>query len=955
MPKLTNILDKGGYSMSYKKSILRSSYVFLATFFVLNSVAQEIEEVVVTATKKEESTQDLAISVEAFTSEMLEQNQIYDLSDLTEVVPGFGAGKGIGSGSAFSMRGIGSYGIGAAVVSSLVTNINGHSVGTGQFVDLGMMDIERIEVLKGPQGTINGRNSVQGVINVITARPTDEFGGYVDVETGNFDMKRMTTALNLPINDNVKTRLAFMTNMRDGMVYNPVTGNDFDDRNDMGLRFSLDWDISDTTDFKLTYSGQKSDDNRPQEEVSFCAQDPFFGCRPDVRGGLNQAADTRGHVAGFVGFVAHLDPGTIVNKYGPSLSDKFDTLYLDREPTHLQTSEVTNLELTHDISDDVQMIAKYTYSTRDFHQMNDNDGSISNVPLAGAAAGLPGIVPIEAYVCFGSDENSFCETVDSDRTYDFSDVETENKQAEINFISDFDGPFNFSAGYYWYDDTTDNEYRVQTAGTQLIGSFANHPYSAVLAGLTGVDLSSKGGAVFYQTVLQGLLPQLPNVLAVQGGAITDPVQVATIIGTYQATLGMLQAMPDVVVPLGLRGTLSDQHVRTQSQAFYGEMYFDLSEDTKLTLGGRYDDFLVNSHNFNDLLGNAYIRLGCFNYSSHTTCPGIEQQRTVEDDSTSFKVALQHNLNDDVMVYGSYTTAVKAGGVNAGSSSSTYDQEETGVLDFGMKSILMDGAMLLNMNIFRNDNKGMLLAAIVDDASINYNVDAEITGFEGNLSVFLTETTNLSFNWLLIDNEITSDTSIINYMNPLGGMYDVFLGPVGNNTGLLTGAVFGGGTTQLFKSGGYNCLSPMGTNALGVVGGFAPLAGSFCTVAQGVPQSLKGNKLPNTADTEYSLSLTQVFPSARGETLAKLSYRYRSESNSSNFEEARMAIPDLKVWDLFVRFNPNDDDWYVGMYAKNLADDRQLGFLRTASNLQGGQLYGSFSDPRTFGVQFGTSF
>ena len=953
MPKLTNILDKGGYSMSYKKSILRSSYVFLATFFVLNSVAQEVEEVVVTATKKEESTQDLAISVEAFTSEMLEQNQIYDLSDLTEVVPGFGAGKGIGSGSAFSMRGIGSYGIGAAVVSSLVTNINGHSVGTGQFVDLGMMDIERIEVLKGPQGTINGRNSVQGVINVITARPTDEFGGYVDVETGNFDMKRMTTALNLPINDNVKTRLAFMTNMRDGMVYNPVTGNDFDDRNDMGLRFSLDWDISDTTDFKLTYSGQKSDDNRPQEEVSFCAQDPFFGCRPDVRGGLNQAADTRGHVAGFVGFVAHLDPGTIVNKYGPSLSDKFDTLYLDREPTHLQTSEVTNLELTHDISDDVQMIAKYTYSTRDFHQMNDNDGSISNVPLAGAAAGLPGIVPIEAYVCFGSDENSFCETVDSDRTYDFSDVETENKQAEINFISDFDGPFNFSAGYYWYDDTTDNEYRVQTAGTQLIGSFANHPYSAVLAGLTGVDLSSKGGAVFYQTVLQGLLPQLPSVLGVQGGAITDPVQVATIIGTYQATLGMLQAMPDVVVPLGLRGTLSDQHVRTQSQAFYGEMYFDLSEDTKLTLGGRYDDFLVNSHNFNDLLGNAYIRLGCFNYSSHTTCPGIEQQRTVEDDSTSFKVALQHNLNDDVMVYGSYTTAVKAGGVNAGSSSSTYDQEETGVLDFGMKSILMDGAMLLNMNIFRNDNKGMLLAAIVDDASINYNVDAEITGFEGNLSVFLTETTNLSFNWLLIDNEITSDTSIINYMNPLGGMYDVFLGPVGNNTGLLTGAVFG--TTQLFKSGGYNCLSPMGTNALGVVGGFAPLAGSVCTVAQGVPQSLKGNKLPNTADTEYSLSLTQVFPSARGETLAKLSYRYRSESNSSNFEEARMAIPDLKVWDLFVRFNPNDDDWYVGMYAKNLADDRQLGFLRTASNLQGGQLYGSFSDPRTFGVQFGTSF
>ena len=76
--------------MSFKQLILRNSFVFLASFFILNSVAQEVEEVVVTATKKAESTQDLAISVDAYTSEMIEENQIYDLSDLSEVVPGFG-------------------------------------------------------------------------------------------------------------------------------------------------------------------------------------------------------------------------------------------------------------------------------------------------------------------------------------------------------------------------------------------------------------------------------------------------------------------------------------------------------------------------------------------------------------------------------------------------------------------------------------------------------------------------------------------------------------------------------------------------------------------------------------------------------------------------------------------------------------------------------------------------
>ena len=71
-----------------------------------------------------------------------------------------------------------------------------------------------------------------------------------------------------------------------------------------------------------------------------------------------------------------------------------------------------------------------------------------------------------------------------------------------------------------------------------------------------------------------------------------------------------------------------------------------------------------------------------------------------------------------------------------------------------------------MNLFRNDNSGMLVAAIVDDASINYNLDAEITGFEGNLNVFLSENTSVMFNWLAIENEVTSDTSLINYLNPL---------------------------------------------------------------------------------------------------------------------------------------------------------------------------------------------
>ena len=209
--------------LNFKKYLFST---FLTIAFSISIFAQEVEEVVVTATKKEESTQDIAISVEAFTADMLADEQIYDLSDLTEVVPGFGFGKGIGSGSAFSMRGIGSYGIGAAVVSSLVTNMNGHSVGTGQFVDLGFMDLERVEVLKGPQGTLNGRNSVQGVINLITKRPTSELGGYIDVEGGNFGRSLMKGAVNIPLSDSVNSRIAFMSNSRDCLLYTSPSPRD---------------------------------------------------------------------------------------------------------------------------------------------------------------------------------------------------------------------------------------------------------------------------------------------------------------------------------------------------------------------------------------------------------------------------------------------------------------------------------------------------------------------------------------------------------------------------------------------------------------------------------------------------------------------------------------------------------------------------------------------------------
>ena len=517
------------------KLFLKNTLLFNLVFISFATSAQEVEEVVVTATKKAESTQDLALSIEALTAESLDVNQVYDVSELAEVTPGLETSKVIGSGSGWTIRGMGSFGIGAGVIASVVTAVNGHSVNDSVVADTGFFDLERVEVLKGPQGTLYGRNAANGVINLITARPTSEFEGKYSVDVGNFGKIQTEAVVNMPFSDSLRTRLAVMSNKRDGMVTNTVTGDDFDDRNDMAYRLSVDYDISDVTQLQFTYSDQESDDSRMQEEVSFCAQSLFFGCSPYERGGMNVAADTRGHFAGAFALLAHLPNGVVENSFAnPVASRDFSKVALNRVPTHYQKQTVANLQINHDLTDNLLLTAKVSYETRDFHTMNDQD--LSTAPFAGTAASL-GQPPVSGYLCFGG-ERQFCETVDSERIYDFSDVNMNGSQMEVNLVSDFDGPLNYTVGLYQIENRNDNVYLVQTAGSQMMTSFGNHPYSSLVQALGFPDWSAKGGLGFYQDMLTWL-GLAGNALAC-GGAAPGPCNPALIPalsdGLFSATL-----------------------------------------------------------------------------------------------------------------------------------------------------------------------------------------------------------------------------------------------------------------------------------------------------------------------------------------------------------------------------------------------------------------------------------
>tara|TARA_X000000368_G_scaffold147944_2_gene116671 strand:- start:1588 stop:4296 length:2709 start_codon:yes stop_codon:yes gene_type:complete len=900
-------------------NFLKLTFSFCAIFslvFSFDVVSQEVEEVVVTATKKEKSIQDLAVSVEAFTAESIDTNMIDDFSDLAEVVPGLITDKAIGSGASYSMRGVGSYGVGAAVVGSLVVSMNGHEYGSSSIAEIGFHDLERIEVLKGPQGTLNGRNAVQGLVNVITARPTSEWEGSFDVYGGSYDATRTNLMLNMPFTDKVAARLAYTTFERNGTIENIHTGNDIDGRDQYGLRLSVDFDISDDTVLQFTHDRSESDDNRQNIGIIVCASHPVFGCDPFQTGTFGQPGDTRGSTAAIFNFIAGLNSTADNNSYaGATVLNSLEKVNINRDPEHHQLFEMTTLELKHDINDNYQIVAKASYSTRDYYHMGDNDYSVAVQKFPGLfPAGHPAAaIPMEWTGCFGGIKGSgFCETIDSDRTYEFANVESETRQAEVSIISDLDGPINFVVGAYHYDFTTTNVYQVQTASWNLISDGGLHPYNATLFG--GALTGSGSTDFFVPWALSGfdatLLPVLLN-----GYTTPTPIQ----------------------------GFINEDHVRQKSFAIMGEVYFDLSEDTMVTAGLRYNDDVVK-----DSVASCLTFFSCPRYPASqkaTSEYGFFPTQVVEtDDALGYKLAIQHNLDDNQMIYASYTTATKAGGNNPNSTGTPdpYDQEETAVFEIGTKSILLDGAMLFNAALFQNTTDGMLISSIVNAGSRNVNTDAEITGFEGNLLFFMNETTSIDFTWLKVDTEITA-LSLINPVNILNASSGF-----GNRINLDPLGALAITTTDLgnvLKSAGYMCTVP-----------FNPLGGVPCPAnGLGTPVDVAGNQLPQSPELSFSLGLNKDFSTDNGVTSARLVYRYMGEREGDVYNQDTTRVPEHKFWDASITYRPNGGDWYLKLEAKNLTDDKYVGSWYAASGLQGGAKFATITDPRTWGIAFGTTF
>lgn len=254
------------------KSSLKSALKFgvgmgaLFASFAAPSHAQEVEEaeesrtlqtVTVTATKREQTLQDIPVAVSVVDETVLQESQLTDILDLQTVVPALRVSQLQQSGnSTFIIRGFGNGGNNIGVEPSVAVYIDGvfRTRAAGGLSDYA--DIERIEVLRGPQSTLFGKNSSAGVINVVTQKPQFEFGGSLEATLGNFDSTILKGVLTGPITDQLAFSVSGSFNERDGYAENIATGTALNDRDrfavkgqllyepteDISLRFIADYD-----------------------------------------------------------------------------------------------------------------------------------------------------------------------------------------------------------------------------------------------------------------------------------------------------------------------------------------------------------------------------------------------------------------------------------------------------------------------------------------------------------------------------------------------------------------------------------------------------------------------------------------------------------------------------------------------------------------------------------------
>jgi iron complex outermembrane receptor protein len=202
----------------------------------------QLEEIIVTSTKRAERLQDVPVAVTALTQDVLDRNNVRELGDVVKLSPAISIDYGSQPGNfSIKMRGIGTFSNGIAVESDVAVVIDDVPIGFQAAAFKDLIDVERVEVLRGPQSTLFGKSAIAGVLNIVTAAPSSTFGGKAMVLATDDGEKRIGFTVTGPINDDVRVRLTVAKSDYDGNLKNLTTGKNVNGSSGLTATAKIEW------------------------------------------------------------------------------------------------------------------------------------------------------------------------------------------------------------------------------------------------------------------------------------------------------------------------------------------------------------------------------------------------------------------------------------------------------------------------------------------------------------------------------------------------------------------------------------------------------------------------------------------------------------------------------------------------------------------------------------------
>jgi iron complex outermembrane receptor protein len=750
--------------------------------------AASVETVVVTSSKIKGDIQTVPIAITALSQEQLTSRQIAGGPDLVKEVPNLTFSKTNFTGYNIQIRGIGTQAISVTTDPAVAVAFNDTPFIRNHFFEQEFYDVSQVEVLRGPQGTLYGRNATAGVVNVISAKPTDQFEAMLSADWGNFTNRRYEGMINIPIvDDRLDLRVAGEWTKRDGYTVDSSLNSNVDGRDLWSGRVTLGWKPVESVQVYAVWEHFQENDDRVRSAKQLCKKDPgptsidgmpindttvptdtsfgtpagldasfvstwlSQGCLPASFYSKDSYETPNGQVLPFYAFgeyalngnnIDHSAGGFLLANVDPyanqNQSENLRVIQSLIKPSYRAKSDTLELNGDYAVTPFLTLTSQtgynkdFLFSTEDFNRFDTTSGVFSPTVVSYGKRGEPGtencdpqigcpIAPNGVYCDpqLGCSSSMVAEDLSDERAWQFSQ--------EVRLASNFKGPLNFSVGgNYLHYQTVEDYYvffNLLTAETQIYNGQVPGEYSTCYP--NGVALPFAILPIPFKT---DTLNGAAGVASLFGCSSNFRVG-GNMNGTY--------IDPNHISQLDGQGHnyfRSENPYELNSYAGFGEVYYQVAPDLKLTGGLRWTD---DQKTFWDIPSWAFMLGGGY------PVEGVVNQEWKEWTGRSvIDWTPKLDFTDQTLVYASYSRGYKGGGANpprpeaeftsaqaSTTHPATFAPEFINAYELGTKNTLLDGGITLNGDVFYYDYKGYQISQIVDRTSINLNFDAKVKGAE----------------------------------------------------------------------------------------------------------------------------------------------------------------------------------------------------------------------------------